>query len=161
VLRLLERQRAELEAQFDRLRPRDRTRPGLGGGSWSPKDLLTHLELWERFALDSVAAWSRGEGSPVDRLIWSRSTSAINADGIAASSHLSWDRARRRAERTHAELVRLIEGMSDERWRLPATPRARKPLGARIGGYLVGNDGPFTHDGAHLGDLRAFAGGDD
>jgi len=44
-------------------------------------------------------------------------------------------------------------------WRTPATPRARKPLGARIGGYLAGTTGPFTHDRAHLRDLRAFVEG--
>jgi hypothetical protein len=160
ALRLLAEQRVEIEELLARLSPRDRTRPGLGGGEWSPKDLVGHLELWERFALDSVSAWERGEGSPVDRLIWSRSNSAINAEGVAKVANLSWARARRRAERTHAELVALIETMSDARWTSPATPRARKPLGARIGGYLVGSDGPFTHDGEHLRDLRAFVGRD-
>ncbi len=159
ALRLLDRQRAEIDALFDRLAPRDRTRPGLAGGAWSPKDLVTHLEQWERFALDSVAAWDRGEGSPVDRLIWSKSTPAVNAEGVAAAAHLTWARARRRAARTHADLVALIERMSDDRWRSPATRRARKPLGARIGGYLAGDDGLFTHDRAHLNDLRAFVDG--
>jgi Protein of unknown function (DUF1706) len=159
ALKLLAEQRAEVDALLGRLPPRDRTRPGLGGGAWSPKDLVSHLELWERFALASVAAWERGERSPVDAELWSRSTSAVNADGIAAAAHLSWAQATRRADRTHTELVALIEGMSDRRWRTPATPRARKPLGARIGGYLAGTTGPFTHDAAHLRDLRAFVDG--
>jgi hypothetical protein len=161
ALRLLAEQRAEIEELLGRLRPRDRTRPGLGGGAWSPKDLVSHLELWERFALDSVAAWERGQRSPIDAELWSRSTSAVNADGVAAAARLSWARARRRAHATHAELVALIEGMSDAQWRTPATRRARKPLGARIGGYLAGTTGPFTHDRAHLRDLRAFVDGSD
>ena len=159
ALALLAEQRAEIDALLDRLAPSDRVRPGLGGGEWSPKDLVSHLELWERFGLESVAAWEHGEGSPVDRAIWSTSTSKINADGVAAAAHLSWADARRRARRTHAELVALIDGMTDARWRAPATPRARKPLGARIGGYLAGSKGPFTHDLDHVEDLRAFVEG--
>jgi hypothetical protein len=158
ALRMLVEQRSEIEALLARLAPRDRTRPGLGGGAWSPKDLVSHLALWERFALESVAAWERGEGSPVDRELWSKSTSRINAEEVGATADLSWARAKRRADRTHAEFVALVEGMSDRRWRSPATSRARKPLGARIGGYLAGAEGPFTHDLEHLRDLRAFVG---
>ncbi|MGZ4108530.1 MAG: DinB family protein [Actinomycetota bacterium] len=156
AVRMLTEQRAQIDDLLGRFGPRKRTRPGLGGGEWSPKDLVSHLELWERFALDSVAAWERGERSPIDRELWSRSTSAINADGVAAAAHLSWARATRRAEATHAELLALIDGMSDARWRTPATPRARKPFGMRIGQFLAGSTGPFRHDLAHLKDLRAF-----
>jgi hypothetical protein len=156
AVRMLTEQRAQIDDLLDRLGPRERTRPGLGGGDWSPKDLVSHLELWERFALDSVAAWERGERSRIDRELWSRSTSAINADGVAAAAHLSWPQATRRAGATHAELLALIDAISDARWRTPATPRARKPLGMRIGQFLAGSTGPFTHDLAHVKDLRAF-----
>jgi hypothetical protein len=156
ALDLLAGQRAELDALLARLPPRELTRAGLGGGEWSPKDLLGHLAAWERFALDAVAAWERGERAPIDMVIWSRSTSAINADAVAAVAHLSWARTRREADATRAELVALIETMSDRRWRTPATPRARSALGMRIGQLLSGSKGPFTHDMAHLKDLRGL-----
>jgi DinB family protein len=156
ALAMLAEQRSEVDALLGRLAPRDRTRPGLGGGEWSPKDLVSHLAAWERFALDAVASWERGERAAIDREAWSRSTSAINADAVAAAAHLSWGQAKRRAEATHGELVTLIDSMSDARWRTPATPRARSPLGMRIGQLLAGPRGPFTHDLAHLKDLRAF-----
>jgi hypothetical protein len=158
ALRMLADQRAEIEALLGRLSGRDRTRSGLGGGEWSPKDLVSHLASWERFALDAVAAWERGERAPIDRELWSRSTSAINAEGVRAAANLSWAQARRRADATHAELVGLIESLSDTRWRTPATPRARNPVGMRIGQLLAGSNGPFTHDLAHLKDLRALVG---
>jgi hypothetical protein len=156
ALTLLADQRAEVDDLLFAVLPRDRTRPGLGGGEWSPKDLVSHLAAWERFALDAVAAWDRGDRAPIDRELWSRSTSAINADAVAAAVDLSWAQATRRARATHAELVELIGSMSDERWRRPATPRARSPLGMRIGQLLAGSKGPFTHDLAHVKDLRAF-----
>jgi hypothetical protein len=156
ALTLLAEQRAEVDDLLSALSPRDRTRPGLGGGEWSPKDLVSHLAAWERFALDAVAAWDRGERAPIDRELWSRSTSAINADSVAAAADLSWAQAIRRARATHVELVELIGSMSDARWRTPATPRARSPLGMRIGQLLAGSKGPFAHDLAHVKDLRAF-----
>jgi hypothetical protein len=156
ALRMIAEQRAEIEELLTRLPPRDRTRPGLGGGEWSPKDLVSHLASWERYALDAVAAWERGERAPIDRILWSRSTSAINAEAVAAAAHLSWAEAKRRADATHGALVALVESMSDARWRTPATPRARTPLGMRIGQLLAGSRGPFTHDLAHAKDLRAF-----
>jgi hypothetical protein len=153
---MLAEQRAEIHELLGRLSPRDRTRAGLGGGDWSPKDLVSHLALWERFALDAVAAWERGERAPIDGELWSRSTSAINADGVREAAPLSWAQARRRADVTHEELVGLFESMSDVTWRTPATPRARRPVGMRIGQILAGSRGPFTHDLAHVKDLRAF-----
>jgi DinB superfamily len=156
ALTMLAEQRSEIHRLLAELPPRERTRPGLGGGEWSPKDLVSHLAAWERYALDAVSAWERGERAPIDRQLWSRSTSAINAEAVDATRHLSWAQARRRAEATHAELVALIEWMSDARWRTPATPRARKAVGMRIGQLLAGSRGPFTHDLAHLKDLRAF-----
>ena len=59
------------------LPPRARTTPGLGGGDWSPKDLIGHLETWERFALDALDAWDAGHGPAFERELWSRGTSAI------------------------------------------------------------------------------------
>jgi hypothetical protein len=142
---MLAEQRAEIHELLGRLSPRDRTRAGLGGGDWSPKDLVSHLALWERFALDAVAAWERGERAPIDGELWSRSTSAINADGVREAAPLSWAQARRRADVTHEELVGLFESMSDVTWRT-----------MRIGQILAGSRGPFTHDLAHVKDLRAF-----
>ncbi len=156
ALRALRGQRAQVQALFERLPAGERSRPGLGGGSWSPKDLVTHLASWERYALEAMAAWERGERAPIDRELWTRSTSAINADAVAAGARMSWAEAKRRADSTHEELLRAIEAMSDRRWRTPATGRARSPLGARIGRLLAGSKGMFTHDLAHLKDLRAF-----
>ena len=156
AVRLLRAQRTEIDELLSRLSPRERTRPGLGGGDWTTKDLVSHLESWERYALEALAAWDRGERPPIDRILWSSSTSRINEEAVRAASGLSWSRARRRAAATHAELLAAIEAMSDRRWRTPATERARSPVGRRIGQLLAGPAGMFRHDRAHLPDLRRF-----
>lgn len=156
AIRLLERQRAEIEDLLDRLEPAERERPGLGGGTWSPKDLIGHLESWEEFVLDAIAAWERGERAPVDTLTYTLSTSRINAQEVDRKAGRTWAQARRSVRATRTKLIATIEGMSDERWSSPATRRARKPLGHRVGMLLVGTRDPFTHEGAHVKDLRAY-----
>jgi hypothetical protein len=137
----------------------DFARPGLGGGEWSPKDLVGHLTSWEEYALDALAAWERGERAPIDDLQFTVSTSRINRQNVERKSSWSFARVRRESQRTHAELLKAIERLTDARWRTPATPRGRKPLGLRIGGILGGPAGPFRHDEAHHPSLLGFVEG--
>jgi hypothetical protein len=155
AVRLLERQRSETLALVDRLPRKALTTPGLGGGEWSPKDLLGHLASWEEYALDALDAWDRGERAPIDALAWSVSTARINRQNVERKAAWSLSKVRRESERTFAELVAAIEAMPDARWRGPATPRGRKALALRLGGILGGR-GPFLHDESHLASLRAF-----
>jgi hypothetical protein len=63
---ILERERRATLELIDRLPARAITTRGLGGGDWSPKDLIGHLESWEQHALDALDAWARGESAPSD-----------------------------------------------------------------------------------------------
>jgi hypothetical protein len=156
AIRILERQRSETLSLIDGLPRKALTTPGLGGGEWSPKDLIGHLASWEEYALDALAAWDRGERAPIDALAWSVSTARINRQNVERKAVWSLPRVRRESERTFAELLAAIGAMTDARWRGPATPRGRKPLAHRLGGIL-GGPGPFRHDESHLPSLRAFA----
>jgi hypothetical protein len=156
---LLENGRAEVYALLARVPKADLERPGIGGGDWSPKDLVGHLESWEEHALEALEAWERGERAPVDRLISSRSINAINADDVARKAALSYSETRRRADATHARIMAAIQGTSDARWRSPTTARARKPLGRRLGELQGGPRGLFMHAHAHVEDLAAFVDG--
>jgi hypothetical protein len=130
-------------------------RPGLGGGEWSPKDLIGHLCFWEERVLEALAAWERGERAPIDREIYSRSIGAINAEAVRARSRHTMARVLRDWDNVHGRLIRTIRTMPDARWEQPATPRGRKSLGHRLGQLLVGKE-PFAHAQAHLRDLEAF-----
>jgi len=141
---------------YDRLPPRARNVPGLGGGEWSPKDLLGHLESWQEYALEALDAWEDGHGPAIDAVIWSTTTSALNRDAVARKSRRRAADQRRRAEATHERLVARIRALSDDRWQRPGTPRGRTPVGARLGTFLGGPAGPFRHAEAHLRQLRAF-----
>jgi hypothetical protein len=157
AIRTLEQGRAQIAELLDRLPRSAMTTTGIGGGTWSPKDLIGHLASWEEYALDALAAWERGERAPIDELQHALSTSRINEQAVARKAGWSLARVRREADRTHEDLLAAIRGMSDARWRSPATSRGRKPLGARLGSLLVGV-GPFGHDAAHVRSLAAFVG---
>ena len=155
LARLREQREATL-ALIDALPARARTTPGLGGGEWSPKDLLGHLESWERHALDALEAWGRDEPAPIDRAFRTMSLHAINAREVERKARRSFRAMADGAARTHRELLEAIAAIEDEAWGRPATSRGRKPLGYRLGQILVGA-GPFGHDAAHHPSLRTFA----
>ncbi|MGH2637183.1 MAG: DinB family protein [Actinomycetota bacterium] len=156
AVRILERGRAKSLDLVERLSRPDLTRTGIGGGEWSPKDLLGHLASWEEYALDALAAWERGERAPIDDLQFSVSTSRINRQNVEQKSSWPVARVRREGLRTHTELLAAIQAMTDARWRRPATDRGRRALGARLGAILGGPAGPFRHDESHHSSLRSF-----
>jgi hypothetical protein len=133
-----------------------KTRPGIGGGEWSAKDLIGHLASWEEYALEALEAWGNDEGASIDKATYGRGTNVVNAEAVAAKAKMGLSRVVRDADATHAELVAAIRAMSDDRWKRPATSRGRKPLGHRLGGILGGPAGGFRHAQAHLKTLTAF-----
>jgi len=155
AIAILEDQRAVTLELLARLPARARTTPGLGGGEWSPKDLLGHLESWERHALDALAAWARDEPAPIDRAFRTMSLDEVNRREVERKAGRSFRAVAASAERTHGELLDAIAALEDDRWERPATSRGRSPLGRRVGQILVGS-GPFGHDAAHRRSLERF-----
>jgi hypothetical protein len=157
AIRIVDDGMREVFALYDGLPPRARTRPGLGGGDWSPKDLLGHLESWQEYALEALDAWDEDHGPAIDTVIWSTSTSALNRDAVARKASRRPADQRRRTEATHERLLTRLEAFGDTRWKRPGTSRGRTPAGARLGDLLGGPPGAFRHADAHLTQLRAFA----
>jgi Mycothiol maleylpyruvate isomerase N-terminal domain len=156
ALKILEEGHRAVRDLIAQLPRRAVTTPGLGGGDWSPKDLMGHLWAWEERAVEALRAWDEGHGPGFEKELWSRSTAAINAESVARKARLSTPEIVRRADATHAELMSRIRAMSDRRWREPGTARGRKAVGERLGGILGGPAGHFRHAEAHLKDLRPF-----
>jgi hypothetical protein len=132
------------------------TRPGLGRGEWSPKDLVGHLASWESHALEALAAWLHGEPAPIDGRLRVEGLSVVNAAEVARKSAWSAKAVRDDADRLHRELLAKIAGFPVEDWNKPTTPRTRGPLWKRLGSILGGPAGSFRHVDAHLSDLAAF-----
>src|SRR5256885_10087093 len=156
AIRILERERRTTLASIQRLPARALTTGGLGGGDWSPKDLIGHLESWEQHALDALEAWARGEPAPSDVALRSAGLNALNRAEVERKSRWSAARSLKSATDTHGRLVAVILSLPDERWLAPPTRRARRPLARSIGGILGGPSGAFRHDAAHHPDLKEF-----
>jgi hypothetical protein len=157
AIRLLRSDRRQVERLLAPMSPRALATPGLGGGTWSPKDLVGHLESWEEHALAAMDAWSRGEPAPIDRALRQRGTPRVNAEEVERKAARSLAKTLSSASGTHEMLLDALRRISDEAWAAPPTARIRVPLGARVGGILAGTTEPFRHDEAHLADLRGFA----
>ena len=156
AIQILERGRAETDALIARI-PRGRlSTPGLGGGTWSARDLIGHLASWEEYALDALEAWERGTRPEIDTTWFSVSTNALNAANVERKAAWTLGEVRRRSAATHEELLERLRTMSDRRWREPGSKRGRKTVAERLGGILSGPAGPFRHDDAHHESLRAF-----
>jgi DinB superfamily len=155
AIEILERGHARIRRSVKRIPPHWLARAGVGGGPWTPKDLLGHLCSWEERVLEAIEAWDAGERAPIDREVYSSSIGAINAEAVRKRSRHAFVRVLRDWDNVHGELIRTIRTMPDARWENPATPRGRKALGHRIGQLLVGAE-PFDHADAHAKDLEAF-----
>ena len=156
AIRILERERRITLELIRRLPARAIATRGLGGGDWSPKDLIGHLESWEQHALDALDAWSRGEPAPSDVAIRDAGLNALNRAEVERKSRWSAAKSLGSATATHERLVGAIRSLPDERWLASPTRRARRPLGRSIGGILGGPSGPFRHDAAHHPDLQEY-----
>lgn len=143
-------------ALMDRLPPRALVRHGLGGGAWSPKDLIGHLESWEEHALAAIDAWGRDEPAPIDRALREQGLTRVNLAEVDRKARRSATKALASAAATHERLLGVIRDMPAARWNAPATSRGRAPLGRRVGQILVGTRDPFAHDSAHLKSLAEF-----
>jgi hypothetical protein len=152
---VLERGHGAIRRLTRKIPPDRMASAGVGGGAWTPKDLLGHLCFWEEKVLEALASWDSGERAPIDREIYARSISEINAEAVRQRSRHTLARVLREWDNVHGELVRVIRTMPDARWEKPATTRGRKSLGHRMGQLLVG-PGPFEHADAHVKDLEAF-----
>jgi hypothetical protein len=155
AITIIERGQREMDTLIDALAPRAMTVTGIGGGAWSPADLIGHLAAWEGFALEALHAWGRRERAPIDVALAARGLDGVNTDALEEASPLEPSTLVRRSRETHAALVAAVRAVPADRWARPPITRGR-PLGLRVGSILGGPGGPFRHADAHLPDLRAF-----
>jgi hypothetical protein len=159
ALRLLEEQHAELAALFAELDEDAFVRRGtIGGGDWSAKDLAAHMGIWEAFAIDAMDAVGRGERPAFeDRFTDPGGGDRVNDEGVRRFLDTPASDVLARFEDLHRRVIAAIGSTSDEAWTAdyPFDPDD-ETLGDRIGSLLGSDDGGFTHDSAHLPDLRAY-----
>jgi hypothetical protein len=157
AIRFVRSDRLQTLALLKRVPQQAMSTPGVGGGDWSPKDLVGHLESWEQHALDALEAWSRGTVAPSDHALRTVGLDPFNLAEVDRKARWSAARSIDSAAETHRRLVAALRSISADDWAAPPTKRSRRSLGTHLGGILGGPAGPFRHDAAHHPDLETFA----
>jgi DinB superfamily len=157
AIRIVREDRERTNALLASIDPAVFESSGLGGGAWSPKDLVGHLETWEEFALAALHAWDRGERAPVGAQLQALGTNEVNRREVERKATVRADETRTSATATHARIIERFAALSDDRWSAPPIPGDEGTVGGRLGSTLGGELGPFRHDPDHWVDLEAFA----
>src|SRR6266508_1509600 len=156
--------RERLLALLGRLGEDERERRGtIGGGDWSAKDLLGHVAYWQELALDSLAAWRRGEVPWAEAEVFrgpDGAEHAPNAADVERKRALPYEEVLEVHERTFRALIVEFHGLDDETWwsKAPYPAERRNRLGTMLGAVLGSDRGPFTHAEIHDDDLAAYVG---
>src|SRR3954470_7866636 len=148
-IRLAHEDRERTNALLAAIDPSAFETTGLGGGTWSPKDLMGHLETWEENALEALDAWDRGERAPIGAQLQALGTDEYNRRQVEQKASTAADTTRTSAAATHARMLERFEAISDDRWSSSPVAGDGGTVGARLGGTLGGDLGPFRHDPDH------------
>ena len=154
AMRLLREDRARTRELLDRVSGDAFVRTGLGGGTWSPKDLVGHLETWEQFALEAIEAIGRGEPAPIAGQ--SLDTDDLNQREVERKAGRSAADVTASSIATHDRLLAALEALADTAWVAPEGEGTGRTVGDRLGSILGGSRGHFRHDPDHWDDLAAF-----
>lgn len=155
AIRLVREDRARTRELLDGVSGEAFVRTGLGGGSWSPKDLVGHLETWEQFALEAIDAFGRGEPAPITGQ--SLETDDLNRREVERKAGRSAADVTASAIATHDRLLAAMGALDDTQWSAPEVDGTERTVGDRLGSILGGARGYFRHDPDHWDDLAAFA----
>jgi hypothetical protein len=157
AIRLAREDRERTDALLASIDPSAFATTGLGGGTWSPKDLVGHLETWEENALAAIDAWDRGEPAPIAAELQSLGTDEFNRRAVQRKASMTADETRTSAAATHARMLERFAALSDERWSSAPIEGDDATVGTRLGSALGGELGLFRHDPDHWPDLESFA----
>jgi hypothetical protein len=159
ALAILEDGHRRMDDLLARLDEAALARPGLGGGDWSPLDLIGHVAFWESMALGAVTDWRAGRPAWVGTQLGEGGPGldGLNASALEQNRAMAPGEAVDRARAIHLEVVRLVESMDDGEWNSIAPDgKEPRPVGELIGSIMGADDGGFRHAHAHLADLKAF-----
>jgi len=157
AIRLAREDRERTNALLASIDPSAFETTGLGGGTWSPKDLVGHLETWEENALAALDAWQTGDVAPIVADLQALGTDEFNKRAVERKAPMSADETRSSAAATHARMLERFGALSDGRWSSKPIESDDATVGTRLGSTLGGELGLFRHDPDHWPDLEAFA----
>ena len=126
---------------------------------WSVRDHVVHVAAWER----SLLALLRGESRAAAVGLTEEEESSLDIDGInarilAVAAGLPLDEVWQRSRATHAEVVALLQSMTDEDVNRPYSyyQPGSEPEESPVFGWIAGNT--FEHYQEHIEWIRTSLG---
>jgi DinB family protein len=166
ALKQLDSEHAVVRGLIDTLTDEEMTRPDTieYGLYWdqhlSFKDLLAHLVTYEAFSIEALEAWQKGQKHAVIDEMQSESGSRqIHYNGIENRRKLSLAEMLDQWERTQAELMEKLHGLTSEGWhqKAPFSYPAPLDLGGILEIILVAPPRPpYRHLPVHIPDVPAY-----
>jgi hypothetical protein len=150
LLRRLRESRTRLDAALAKLPPVRRVEPGVLG-TWSVKDILTHIIAHEQRALQELQYALRGERLEIDH----GAGDAFNAQAVADSRALAYEEVRARWDRSFQQIVAAVESLAEDAF-APAS-RVTAALDDSIDGALANNT--YEHYAEHMAHIEAWLDG--
>jgi hypothetical protein len=157
ALATLERGNREIARQLARLEPAHHLVTGIGGGDWSPKDLVAHLALWHEIALRTIDE-ARSGSTPWIVGVFASAGPGPNDEELARRAPWPPERARAAYREAWAGTVSALGELTEDEWSapVPGWEEGRAGLGGLLG-VVLGTEGlPFGHAFAHLDELTVF-----
>jgi hypothetical protein len=161
AVRTLEEGQQALADLFERLTDEQLSEPEtIGGGDWSARDLMAHIEIWEALTLQTLQEWRNAQPPFIEDVFakGKEGVDALNDERVQAKRGLTLDEVRIQAADTHRELIDELTHIGEEEWSAKAyyqTDR-RTRLGNLLGSVLGAPKRPFGHAFAHLPDLENY-----
>ncbi|HKS90833.1 MAG TPA: ClbS/DfsB family four-helix bundle protein [Tepidiformaceae bacterium] len=85
------------------------------GNGWSVKEHIAHVAAWEASTAALLRGQHRGDALGVSRDMWAgHDVDAINRDIVTRAAALDWTTIQRNALATHADLVELVQSMTQD-----------------------------------------------
>ncbi len=130
-------------------------------GEWSAADLVGHLALWERFALESLASWRERRKPSIEDVFARDSVDEVNAEDVQRNRSRPPAEVRGEADDVHRRLLEELRSMGDDEWnqRVFYPSERRQTLRELLGSVLGAPKRPFGHAFAHVEDLDAYLAG--
>lgn len=160
IIQAIQRHWEALNAVLDTLSDAEMTGPKDAHG-WNVCDHLAHIAAWERTANNLLKGMPRHEGLGITEALWlAGDEDAINDAVQKANAGITPATAREKLNRSHAELMALLEPLTEEDLSRPQ--RAFLPIETGGGsdkptyGYIMGNSG--GHYAEHLPWIKKIVG---
>jgi uncharacterized damage-inducible protein DinB len=147
----LEAARAELLLAIEGLSEEQMVRPGVVG-EWSVKDTLAHIVAWDKEIRTVVHAFVTQENPVFDyKISGKRDFAKWNAREVEKRRDLSAAQILAEMEEARQELVKLVQGLTEEQLSRRAVPPWRSPKTVRRNLQI-----PDEHDREHAEQIIAW-----